>query len=124
MFALLNILTHSYNFLFYELSDYHCFIIKVRAIFQSNFRKCIPEEEKVKMLEASYRTLTNISSSNPNEFAASARPYLDKLLKERESHERNLKLEAQKFESDGGADADFEDQEFLEEGQIEAYFDG
>ena len=85
--------------------------------------QCIPEEEKTRMFEASHRTLTNLSSSDPNEFSIQAKSYLDVLKQELEANNKNFKQENLKMESlnqNSGfqlhENDEDDDQDFVEEG--------
>lgn len=75
------------------------------------------------MFEASHRTLTNLSSSDPNEFSIQAKSYLDVLKQELEANNKNFKQENLKMESlnqNSGfqlhENDEDDDQDFVEEG--------
>ena len=56
-FSLLNLLINKYNFYFYELSEYHTYIIER-----------LPEDDRKKVIEKAQETFIRLSNNNPIDF--------------------------------------------------------
>jgi hypothetical protein len=62
-FALINLLVNNYHHYFYELSEYHSFIIKVNVSDQN-----ISDEDKLQLIKRAQETFVEISNRNPAHF--------------------------------------------------------
>jgi hypothetical protein len=62
-FALVNLLVNNYHHYFYELSEYHSYIIKVTP-----FKQNIPEAEKITLVSKAQEAFVKLSNGSPAAF--------------------------------------------------------